>query len=174
MNSQNLLTRVLAFAFGAAHPRPLLLVYKNDHSTTVSAHSPLTLTLPVLERLRRKGPLKTWVSHSRPGTSRALAALTLYQAWMPRAGAISFISLFIPPPLPPPIGLWLFPSALEENQGLKKRSKKLPETSLADHQIERCKEGTLSRKNSLEHPAWWGPERDSVCQWAASEPWMSR
>lgn len=58
---------------------------------------------------------------------------------MPRVGATSFLS-FTPPPAPPPSGLQLFPSALEENQGLKKRSKKLPETSLADDQIERWKE----------------------------------
>lgn len=43
------------------------------------------------------------------------------------------------------LGLWLFPlpSALEENQGLKKRSKKLPRTSLADNQIEGWREGAL-------------------------------
>lgn len=79
-------------------------------------------------------------------------------------GAIAFISLSILLPLPPPTCLWLFPSALEENQGLKKQSKKLPEASLADHQIDRWKEGTPSCKICLELSARWGPERESIFQ----------
>lgn len=49
----------------------------------------------------------------------------------PQAGATAFSS----PPAPQQA--FPLPSALEEKQGLKKQSKKLPGTSLADHQIER-------------------------------------
>lgn len=113
------------------------MAYKNDCSPAVSVPGLLTLTLPVLEELKEEAASALGLTALVQEPQGSLLPPLCMEAESLGLEPLPS-SLFTPPPLPSPTGLQLFPisSALEENQGLKKQSKKLPRTSLADDQIE--------------------------------------